>query len=362
MIYQRLNDNGFLLIKNNQFYEAELLFKQALDLKPNFVDALNNLGFVQHKLGKLDQAIRSYKKVVSIDKNYALASKNKILRVIYFFSQGSMLEAVQTLEILIEKDPIDALLYNMLGGCFVRIGRPEMAIINYQKALEFESNYAVPRHMLNSLTGYTSKAPPKEYVKNLFDDYALRFNDSLVNDLQYNLPFVIKELVLKINSKKSEYINVVDLGCGTGLAAKNLRDISKNLTGIDISENMVLEAKKLDIYDTLINGEIAEELSSFQNKFDLLIALDVFIYIGDVQETFLAVRKSCKLDSLFIFSVEIQDKSGYSLLKSSRYSHSDRYIMEQTHGLFEYVDSQPIKLRKEADNWIEGRIYAFRPC
>ncbi|WP_434057071.1 methyltransferase domain-containing protein, partial [Candidatus Pseudothioglobus singularis] len=36
----------------------------------------------------------------------------------------------------------------------------------------------------------------------------------------------------------------MDLGCGTGLAGKDLRDISTNLFGVDISENMISEAKK----------------------------------------------------------------------------------------------------------------------
>jgi predicted TPR repeat methyltransferase len=236
-----------------------------------------------------------------------------------------------------------------------------MAIANYQKALEFEPEYAIPRHMLNSLTGHTSKEPPKEYVKNLFNDYAHRFNDSLVNNLQYNLPFIIKELILELNKEKLEFNNVIDLGCGTGLAGKNLRDISTILTGVDVSENMISEAEKLDIYDKLLVGDIVEELSLMEDKFDLLIALDVLIYVGDVKSIFQAVRKRCKIDSLFVFSVEIQDESGYSLLKSSRYAHSDKYIMDQAAEFFKLVDSKDVRLRKEGNNWINGKVFVFQP-
>ena len=124
---------------------------------------------------------------------------------------------------------------------------------------------------------------------------------------------------------------------------------------------MISEAKKLDIYDTLIVGDIVEKLNASQDKFDLLAALDVLIYIGDVQSTFKAVHKSCEPDSLFVFSVEIQDENGYSLLKSSRYAHSDEYIMKQSNGLFDLVNSQNVRLRKEGENWIEGKVYVFRP-
>ena len=361
MKHELLNKQGIAQFKKKQFIEAKIFFEKAIELKSDFVDAINNLGLVQHELGKLDQAVRLYKKAVAIDSNYALESENKILSVIYFFSQGNIQEALETLNMLVKRNPRDALLFNMLGGCYASIGDSEMAIANYQKALEFEPEYPIPKHMLNSLTGHTSKEPPKQYVKNLFDDYAYRFNDALVNNLQYNLPFIIKELILQSNSEKSKYKNLIDLGCGTGLAGKDLRYLSSNLTGIDISENMISESKKLDIYDTLIVGDIVEKLNASQDKFDLLAALDVLIYIGDVQSTFKAVHKSCEPDSLFVFSVEIQDENGYSLLKSSRYAHSDEYIMKQSNGLFDLVNSQNVRLRKEGENWIEGKVYVFCP-
>ena len=361
MKHESFNAQGIELIRKNQFIEAKNSFEKALQFKPNFTEAINSLGQVNHKLGNLDQAVRLYKQVVALDSNYALASENKILSVIYFFSQGNIQKALEALNMLVEKNPRDALLFNMLGGCFASIGQIEMAINNYQKALEFEPDYAIPKHMINSLTGHTSKEPPKQYVKNLFDDYAHRFNDALVNNLQYSLPFIIKDLILQSNSKKYQYKNVIDLGCGTGLAGKDLREISINLTGFDISENMIYEAEKLDTYDTLIVGDIVEKLNESQDKFDLLVALDVLIYIGDVQSIFKAIRKSCKTDSLFVFSVEIQDENGYSLLKSSRYAHSDEYIMNQTKGLFDLVNSQNVRLRKEGENWIEGKIYVFSP-
>jgi len=360
MKHELLNKQGIAQFKKKQFIEAKIFFEKAIELKSDFVDAINNLGLVQHELGKLDQAVRLYKKAVAIDSNYALESENKILSVIYFFSNGNIQDALEILKMLVEKNSTDALLYNMLGGCLASIGHTEMAITNYQKALELEPEYAIPKHMLNSLTENTSKEPPKQYVKNLFDDYAYRFNDALVNDLQYSLPFIIKELILKSNSEKSQYKNVIDLGCGTGLAGKDLRNISSNLIGVDISENMVSEAKKLGIYDTLVVGDIVEKLNASQDKFDLFVALDVLIYIGDAKSIFQAVQKSCKPDSLFVFSVEIQDGNGYALLKSSRYAHSDEYIMDQTNGLFDLVNSQNVRLRKEGENWIEGRIYIFR--
>jgi Flp pilus assembly protein TadD len=61
MKYESLNDQGIALIKKDQLNDAKFFFEKAIELKPDFTDALNNLGFVQHKLGKLDQAVRLYK-------------------------------------------------------------------------------------------------------------------------------------------------------------------------------------------------------------------------------------------------------------------------------------------------------------
>ena len=276
-----------------------------------------------------------------------------------YFSKGQVPDALDLLNILIKDSPEDAILFNMLGGCYASLGQLDMAIENYEMALTYKPNYAIPQHMLNSLTGNTSKEPPKEYVKNLFDDYAERFDESLLEKLQYKLPFIIKELILKLNTKL-KYNKVIDLGCGTGLAGSDLRQISENLTGVDLSENMVAKAKELAIYDSLMVGDIVEKLDSSKEKYDLFVALDVFIYIGEPTNFFNAVKKCCNKNSLFIFSIETHQGEGYSLLKSSRYAHSDSYILEVASNGFELVDSQNVKLRKEGNKWIDGKIYILK--
>jgi len=343
-----------------QFDKAISFYEKAISIKPNYAEAYYNLGHSHHKLGQLDKAVRSYKKVVDIKPEYAKNHSNKILSVIYYFSKEEIPDAVDVLEILIKSSPGDALLFNIIGGCYAALGEVDMSIQNYEKALALKPDYAIPQHMINSLTGNTSKEPPKEYVKNLFDDYAERFNDSLVEKLQYKLPFIIKELIFKLNNTKSKFKKVIDLGCGTGLAGPDLSEVSDNLTGIDLSANMIDKARKLDIYDSLIVGDIVEKLELLEEKYDLFVALDVFIYIGEPTAFFNAVRKCCNNNSLFIFSIETQEDEGYSLLKSSRYAHSDNYILDVASNGFTLVDSQNVKLRKEGNNWIDGKIYILK--
>ena len=150
------------------------------------------------------------------------------------------------------------------------------------------------------------------------------------------------------------------MGCGTGISGKGLKALSRNLTGIDLSEKMIAKAKKLNIYDSLIVGDIVEILSSSKSKYDLLIALDVLIYIGEVKALFKAVRSCCNINAFFIFSVEAKIGDGYSLLKTARYSHSESYILNSASEDFNLIKSQEIKLRKEEEGWILGKIYIFQ--
>ena len=150
------------------------------------------------------------------------------------------------------------------------------------------------------------------------------------------------------------------MGCGTGLSGTDLRGISNNLTGIDISANMLSKARNLGFYDSLIVGDIVEVLSSTEEKYDLFVALDVLIYIGEVESIFNEVKNCCNKNALFIFSIEVQQGDEYSLLKSSRYAHSENYILNIVSDMFKIVDSQEVRLRKEGDVWIDGKIYIMQ--
>jgi len=360
MKHKLYNIRGKRYAKLGQLDAAISCYEKAISIKPEYVEAHYNLGSANHKLGQLDLAVRSYKKVVAIKPDYAAIHKNKILSVILFFSNGLIPDAIDALKVLIKDRPNDALLFNMTGGCYASQGKTDLAIKFYEKALILKPDYAIPQHMLNSLQGNTSKGPPKEYVKNLFDDYAERFDKSLLDQLHYKLPFLIKEIILKIDPTRTKFDKVIDLGCGTGLSGSGLRSISDNLTGIDISVNMVAKARDLGIYDSLIIGDIVEILCSAKEKYNLFIALDVLIYIGEVESIFNAVKNCCNKNALFIFSIETQEGDDYSLLKSSRYAHSENYILNIISNMFKVVGSQETKLRKEGGIWIDGKIYIMQ--
>jgi predicted TPR repeat methyltransferase len=88
--------------------------------------------------------------------------------------------------------------------------------------------------------------------------------------------------------------------------------------------------------------------------------LDVFIYLGELTTIFKTVRDCCNKNAFFIFSVETQVEDGYSLLKSARYSHSEKYVLKTASDGFKLIDSQEVSLRKERDGWIDGKIFILQ--
>jgi len=332
-------------------------YEKAIAIMPDYADAHNNLGNAYKRLGQLDAAVSIIEKALAIKPNYAEAHYN-LGTTLQKLGQLDMAVMHYEQTIIIKPDFVVA--HNNLGNVFKRLGQLDMAVKSYEKALAIKPDYAVAQYMLNALTGNKSTKPPKEYVRNLFDDYAERFDESLLEQLEYKLPFLMKELILKLDPKRKAFEKVIDLGCGTGLTGKELRDISNNLTGIDLSSNMVAKAMEQDVYDRLFEGDIVDILSSSKETYDLFIALDVFIYIGELIKMFKTVRQCCNKNALFIFSVETQTEDGYSLLKSARYAHSDGYILNTASDGFKLIESQEVKLRKEKEGWIDGKIFIMQ--
>src|ERR1051325_6511202 len=78
------------------------------------------------------------------------------------------------------------------------------------------------------------------YVRTLFDQYAPRFDRALA-DLSYAAPALLRDAVTKHGRR---FGTMLDLGCGTGLAGAAFRPHVDWLVGVDLSPNMIAEARR----------------------------------------------------------------------------------------------------------------------
>ncbi|KAL7485585.1 hypothetical protein ACHAW6_011174 [Cyclotella cf. meneghiniana] len=187
----------------------------------------------------------------------------------------------------------------------------ELSAYQFYTALKFH-----PRHegALNALALVTADATfgMSTDVKNvlqLFEDYASSFENSLVDQLNYNgfhrMRRSFEPVVLKEKGEKHKFQLVVDAGCGTGLAGEVFRNISHTLIGVDISPKIIEQAKRLHpVYDDYRIGDIREVLQQFPQNVSLLVAADTFIYFNDLSDLFAAMKGAMEEGGYVVFSLE----------------------------------------------------------
>ena len=311
---------GVTLEELGRLEEAEASFNQAIMLKPSLATAHNNLGNTLKKLGRLDEAEASYNQAIALRSDYAEAYKN-------------------------------------LGILFQELGRFEEALVRLKQAIALNPNYAEAKHMLAALTGKTTTTAPRDYVESLFDNYAAKFESSLVDNLEYRTPRFIAEMIIK-ESKSDLLGSIMDLGCGTGLFGMEIKQFCEHLEGIDLSEKMLDKAEEKNIYNKLIKQDILAYLSNEILNFDYFVSTDVFIYIGDLSEVFRLIKSRNKTAGKLAFSTEHYDGNSFFLEQSGRYSHSKKYI----EGLCDEFGYQLLHfeiqdIRKNKNEYIRGGLY-----
>ncbi|KAG5182238.1 S-adenosyl-L-methionine-dependent methyltransferase [Tribonema minus] len=184
-------------------------------------------------------------------------------------------------------------------------------------------------------------APPREYIEKLYDGYAAKFEEHLTKGLQYKTHELLVEALVKALPGRL-WARCVDLGCGTGLSGVTARPHVEHLTGVDLSKNMIAQAraKGTAVYNRLIVGECAEALMDLgtdlgteggkgAERFDLFLSCDVFVYIGDLQPCFTAMAATAAPGAVIAFSPSVIRKqankpvNGY-LIIAQRQTPADR--------------------------------------
>lgn len=125
--------------QRGRFDHAIELINSALALKPNYPEALNNLGNALVSSGRTDEGAASYRKAVDLRPNYADAHFNLGLVLL---QQGKLDEAAISYRKALEFRPnnIEALLN--LGNILGDLGEPDEAIACYRKALAFSPGFS----------------------------------------------------------------------------------------------------------------------------------------------------------------------------------------------------------------------------
>ena len=189
---------------------------------------------------------------------------------------------------------------------------------------------AVVEHTLASISG--ESVPDRasdDYVRITFDRYAASFDESLAR-LEYKAPRLVADEVKAFAAGKT--LDILDIGCGTGLCGPLLKPFARTLVGVDLSRAMLVRARQREVYDELVEAELTAYLGRTDARFDAIVCVDTLVYFGSIDEALATARKKLRNGGCLVFTVERHapevSEEDYRLQHHGRYSHSDAYLSE----------------------------------
>jgi predicted TPR repeat methyltransferase len=350
-----LSNLGIALQDQGRLDEAVTRYEQALTVRPEYAEALSNLGNALNAQGKLDEAVTRYEQALAIKPEYAEALYNLGCAL---QDQNKLDEAIARYEQALAIRPNYAeALYNL--GCSLQVqGKPDEAAQRYRQTIKLDPKNKSAGHLLASLTAETTQRAPSQYIEKLFDGYANKFDTHLVHDLKYKTPAELISLLKQAVDFPVGEWDVLDLGCGTGLAGLEISPYARRLVGVDLSSKMLARAHLRNLYHRLEHSDLllmmqGEESSSY----DVVIAADVFVYLGVLDDIVSEAKRLLRPGGFFIFTVEalealscdVTGLAEYKLNQSGRYAHSAIYLekLSSTNGFSSLsLISIPVRLEK----------------
>lgn len=360
--YAEAHCNRAIVLQDQARYlEALGAAEDALNIKDRNADAWFARGNALHCLRQLPDAVESFDRAIHLRPQWAEAYSAQGSSL---FRLGEFEAALDSYDHALQLKPDHALAHYHRGNALRAMERNDEAIAAYRAALAHGDNPETIAFALASLgVGETPAVLPAEYVRSLFDQYANHFDEHLVNVLDYQTPAYLDALIRR-SAHKADGLDTLDLGCGTGLFGPYLRAYSRSLTGVDLSRQMLEKAAERHLYDTLACDDLAAYLDQRHAAWDLAVAADVFVYIGDLAPVFSRVSKALRPGGRFCFSVEAAGEgqtADFALRASNRYAHTRAYLERLAAATgFEVLAAESLAARQENGAAIAGHAVLMR--
>jgi predicted TPR repeat methyltransferase len=357
---EALHYAGVLAHQEGRSDDGIVLVERSLALAPDRADWFGNLGIIFQERGRFDDAITAYRRAIALDPRHANTYSNLgvLLR-----ATGKPAEAEEAYRTAISLDPdhIDA--YTNLGillnglkrtqesvACFCKVitlrpkhpearkllalahctlGEIDKAVQIFEEWLEQDPNDATARHMLAACTGQNVPDRASDgYVATTFDSFAASFESKLAR-LSYRAPALVGAMLDDTGLKASKALDVLDMGCGTGLCGALVAPYARRLTGVDLSAGMLAQAREKQLYDELVQGELTAYLRDHPGSFDVIISADTLVYFGALDDVLGAAARALNARGFLIFTLEHavgESVRDFRLQTHGRYTHGRRYV------------------------------------
>lgn len=188
-------------------------------------------------------------------------------------------------------------------------------------------------------------------LREKYDQWAKDYEEDLERDFAYRGPQVASEYLGKYVSNDAK---ILDAGAGTGLVGEIIFNKGfTNLIAMDMSEGMLAEARKKNVYQELHQMTMGEPLSFVDNVFDSIIS------VGVMTE---GHAPASSLDEL----VRITKPGGYIIytLRTDIYENGgfkEKQKILEDNNKWELVEvSEPISMLPKGEPELHYQIWVYR--
>lgn len=353
---------GFLHLQQNHLDDAVTLLSAAISADATAFEPWYHLASALYRQGRNEEALNCIDGALAIDPAYveALSNRGAILMAV-----NSPDRALATLDTALAFRPdFPSALINR-GNVLAALGRHEEALEIFEAALQRDpDNPDLQQRRETALfeLGRATRCPP-DYMRRLFDKYSERYDQHMTGTLRYRGHEHLRTLFDRVRPDAAGPLAIVDLGSGTGLVGEEFKELAAGgrLDGIDLAPLMIEAARKRGIYTDLILGDLETVLPAPGPSYDLALAADTMIYIGDLAPTFAGVARRLVPGGHYVFAVEAKDDGTWEKTETSRFRHSLDYIRaEAKRAGLAFVDSMDCVLRYENREPIKGFAVALQ--
>jgi predicted TPR repeat methyltransferase len=322
------NNLGNVYLLARQYDQAIACYQQALSLDPNMPEVYNNLGNIYKNLEQYAEAESAYRHALTLRPSLVETCCNlgDMLR-----KQRKFSDAVEYYRQALELLPNYKAAHEGLGTCYAEMGDRDLAVACFKRCLELapDEDSEVRLRLARLHAGALPERYPAAIMLNTYEKKAENWDqDVLKPGKEFLGPGHVQTMLKQLQIPQSAQLEVLDIGCGTGLCGEYLRRYAKQLVGVDLSAPMLAQARKKGHYHKL---ECAEALSYMQHcsqTFDLLIASGVLILFGDLLPIFQAAAKLLSPGGVFIFTLYRSDSDPVAVRHNLHFAHSEHYIRE----------------------------------
>lgn len=350
---------ALLLARQNQFKEAVETAEKVALIEPQNLQVLAGVVDIAHRAGNTEMAVQHLRRGLEQVPGDTML-RRLLARDLSELSQHE--ESLALWSTLIEENPADAQsLVGRVQAC-IAAGKPTDAKKDTETLLQLAPEDSVYQYYETIARGEVPAQQPAELTRPLFDGLAEFYDMHMVRGLKYQLPKQIADKIIARYPDKK--LNVLDLGCGTGLLGVCLGRLDGFLIGVDLSHKMIEQAARHNVYDRFHTVNLHDALSNTPDAlYQVITALDVFIYAGDITHAIPDAFRILTPGGQLMFSCEATSETGPDLvlLPAGRYAHKRSHVEALCKDAgFDSIEVEESVLRHENHEPVHGFVVVAR--